>query len=199
MNINAEKLYLAGSAVLTIALLSTPASATKPVPVNTIVSNPATFKTNTSYTASGKMDKKMAVMLINLLRNPHLQVRAEVNGRPLQTISPQSQPKNPMNILANYTITGKTDRQTVLKLKRMLQSGRKLQINAQANFKTKMQRVAKAPTFQQPQYFTPSFTPFYSNVTPPTYVQGNIVWVPVLINKPLANVAIKKPEMIATN
>jgi len=199
MKMNAEKLYLASSAILTIALLSTPASATKSL--NT-ADKPSTFTANKSYTASGKMDRKMALMLTNLLRNPHLQVRAEINGKPLQTISPQvSINKSPMDVLTNYTITGKTDKKTVLKLKKMLQSGQPLDISAQVNFNTHTpRRVANAPRLQNPTHFMPSFTPFYSNISPPAYIQGNTVWVPVLINQtsaPIVNTTQQKAEMFA--
>lgn len=197
MKLNAEKLYLLSSAVFTVALVTTSASANKPI---NVISASNSFSDSTTYTASGTMDRKTAVMLTNLLRNPHLQVRAEINGQPLQTISPKPAMKNPMNILANYTITGKTDRKTVLRLKKLLQNNQYLQINAEANFNTNAQRVANVPTFQNYNRFIPSYTPFYSNVTPPTYLQGNTVWVPVLINQQsMINAPIVAPELIAGN
>jgi hypothetical protein len=182
MKINAEKLYLLSSAALTVALATTSASANKP----TIAFNaPNSLNDNATYTASGKMDRKTAVMLTNLLRNPHLQVRAKINGQPLQTISPKPAMKNPINILANYTITGKTDRKTVLRLKKLLQNNQHLQIQAEANFNNNTQRVVTAPKIQNHNRFIAGYTPFYSKVTPPAYVQGNTVWVPVLINEPI--------------
>ena len=197
MKLNAEKLYLLSSAVFTVALVTTSASANKPI---NVISASNSFSDSTTYTASGTMDRKTAVMLTNLLRNPHLQVRAEINGQPLQTISPKPAMKNPMNILANYTVTGKTDRKTVLRLKKLLQNNQYVQINAEANFNTNAQRVANVPTFQNYNRFIPSYTPFYSNITPPTYLQGNTVWVPVLINQQsMINAPIVAPELIAGN
>lgn len=201
MKVNSESIFLLSSAVLTVTLATTSASANKPITVTSASNN---FSSNTSYTASGKMDRKTAVMLTNLLRNPHLQVRAKINGQPLQTISPKAAMKNPINILANYTITGKTDRRTVLRLKKLLQNSQHLQINAEANFNTNAQRVANVPTFQNYNRFMPSYTPFYSNVTPPTYVQGNMIWIPVLINQQsMVNTPITMqsamPELIAGN
>jgi len=195
MKLNAEKLYLLSSAALTIALATTSASANKPTNAFSASNN---LSNNTTYTASGKMDRKTAVMLTNLLRNPHLQVRAKINGQPLQTISPKPAMKNPMNILANYTITGKTDRKTVLRLKKLLQNNQHLQINAEANFNKNTQRVAHAEINQVHNRFIAGYTPFYSNVTPPTYTQGNILWVPVLINQQsTVNAPIATPEMLA--
>ena len=196
MKLNAEKLYLAGSAIFTVALITTSASATKPVSITSSHNN---FSNNTTYTASGKMDRKMAVMLTNLLRNPHLQVRAEINGQPLQTISPKSSIKNPMDILANYTITGKTDRKTVLRLKKLLQNNQHLQISAEATFNANTPRVANVPILQKHPQLIAAYTPFYSNVMPPVYIQGNTVWMPVLINQPMAAAPIATPEMIAGN
>ena len=197
MKLNSEKLFLLSSAALTVALATTSVSANKPsMPTNVASSN--LVSNNTTYTASGTMDKKTALMLTNLLRNPHLQVRAELNGQPLQTISPKPAMKSPMSILANYTITGKTDRKTVLKLKKLLQNSQNLQINAEAKFNTNT-RIANTPAFQNRSQFIPGYTPFYSNRTPPTYVQNNIVWVPVLITQPIgsARAPISTPEMIA--
>ncbi len=204
MNFNSEKLFLLSSAVLTVALATTSASANKPINVTSASNNFNNFSSNTTYTASGKMDRKTAVMLTNLLRNPHLQVRAKINGQPLQTISPKPAMKNPMDILANYTITGKTDRKTVLRLKKLLQSNQGLQINAEASFNKKSQRTVYAPRAQNYNRFISGYTPFYSNVTPPTYVQGNVVWVPVLIHQqPMVNAPYimpsATPELIAGN
>ena len=194
MKLNAEKLYLLSGAALTVALATTSVSANKPT---NAFSAPNSLTNNTTYTASGKMDRKTAVMLTNLLRNPHLQVRAKINGQPLQTISPKPAMKNPMDILANYTITGKTDRKTVLRLKELLQNNQHLQINAEASFNKNTQRIAHAEKKQAHNHFVAGYTPFYSNVTPPTYVQGNTVWVPVLINQPMVNLPISTPEMLA--
>ena len=186
MKFNSENVFLLSSAALTVVLATTSVSANKQTNAN-IQKSPSN---NATYTASGTMNKKTAVMLTNLLRNPHLQVRAEINGRPLQTISPKPAMKNPINILSNYTITGKTDRATVLKLKKLLQNSQQLQITAEANFNKNTQRVANTPAFQ-------GYVPFYSNIRPPAYVQGNTLWVPVLINSPLGSIPAVTPEMFA--
>jgi hypothetical protein len=202
MKMNAEKLYLTASAVLTIALITTSASATKSVEITNAPSS-NNFSQDKTYTASGTMDKKMALMLTNLLRNPHLQVRAEINGQALQTINPNLSLKNPMDILANYTITGKTDRKTVLKLKRLLQNNQQLQISAKATFSNNTHNVAQhtnAPAFQSRPQFIPAYTPFYSNITPPAYIQGNTLWMPIMINQPTASVPRPNTaELIAAN
>lgn len=183
---------LLSTTLCVVAMLNNPASATK-MNEKASVSNP-------TYTSNGKMDKKTAIMLINLLRNPHLQVRASVNGQPLQTISPQTAAASmsrPTNVLVNYTITGKTSRANVLKLKRLMQNSKHISISAHANIRSNPQRMANTQRFQN-QFIT-GYTPFYSNVTPPTYIQGNVVWMPIPINNPVTALPNYSTEMFARN
>jgi len=195
---------LLGTAFCAVAMLNNPASATKAneAAENANISKQTSNKleSNSSYNANGSMDKKTAMMLINLLRNPHLQVRAEINGQRLQTISPeQATKKNLSNVLVNYTITGKTDRKTVLKLKKLMQNSKHIQISAHMNINTNQQRLVSAPRYQNYPQFIGGYTPFYSNSLPPVYVQDNTIWMPVPINTPLTKSSMTKPEMIAGN
>jgi len=193
------------TALCAVAILNNSASATKIEPNKiTNFSNQTSSKMapNTTYTANGKMDKKTAVMLVNLLRNPHLKVRATVNGQRLQTISPeQTIHKKLTDVFVNYTITGKTDRKTVLKLKRLMQNSKQIQISAHMNINTQQQRIMNIPRPQYNPQFIGGYTPFYANSLPPVYVQGNTVWMPVPVNMemnmPVTDSMEKTPEMIA--
>ena len=203
-----------GTALCAVVILNNSASAMKAVetqietqkttPKITHFSNRTTSKLiqNTTYTANGKMDKKTAVMLVNLLRNPHLQVRATVNGQRLQTISPkQTANKKLTDVFVNYTVTGKTDRKTVLKLKKLMQNSKHLQISAQMNINTNQQRITNTPRPQNHPQFIGGYTPFYASSLPPVYVQGNTVWMPIPVtmkmNTPVTQSITTTPEMIA--
>ena len=84
MKFSSKKIVLLSTAVCAISILASTASANK-----SVESKIAKVASTPSYSVNGKMNKKTAMMLINLLRNPHLQMRAEVNGQRLQTISPR--------------------------------------------------------------------------------------------------------------
>lgn len=196
------------TALCAVVILNNSASATKAVETQKVTnfSNQTASKLihNATYTANGKMDKKTAVMLVNLLRNPHLQVRATVNGERLQTISPQKTVNKKLtDVFVNYTITGKTDRKTVLKLKKMMQNSKHIQINAHMNINTNQQYIAKTntPSLKNHPQFIGGYTPFYANSLPPVYVQGNTVWMPVPVNMkmnlPVSQSLATTPEMIA--
>lgn len=130
-----------------------------------------------TYTASGTMSKKTAVLLTNLLRNPHLKVKAEVGNKIARRAS------NPTEVTVNYTITGKTDRQTALKLKRLLKNSNKIKISAHATVNLPNRLTGQRTLSQQPHQFNHSFIgayqPFYYNGRPPAYIQGNTIWYPV--------------------
>ena len=194
-----------GTALCAVIMLNNSASATKVETretVNFINQTSNKMAPNVTYTANGKMDKKIAVMLVNLLRNPHLQVRATVNGQKLQTISPeQTSNKKLTDVFVNYTITGKTDRKTVLKLKKLMQNSQHIQISAQMNINTNQQRIVNTPHTQNYPKFIGGYTPFYAKSLPPVYVQGNVVWMPIPVNMkmntPVTQSKVTKPEMIA--
>ena len=193
------------TALCAVAMLNNSASATKIETHKTINFSSQTSNKmvpNTTYTANGTMNKKTAVMLVNLLRNPHLQVRATVNGQRLQTISPeQTSNKKLTDVLVNYTITGKTDRKTVLKLKKLMQNSKHLQISAHMNINSNQQRIANTPRPQYQPQFIGGYTPFYASSLPPVYVQGNVVWMPIPVNMkmntPVTQSMATMPEMIA--
>ncbi len=193
------------TALCAVAILNNSASATK-IETHKIAntSNQASNQLipNATYTANGTMDKKTAIMLVNLLRNPHLKVRASVNGQRLQTINPEQTAKKKLtDAFVNYTITGKTDRKTVLKLKRLMQNSKQIQISAQMNINTQQQRIMNIPHPQYNPQFIGGYTPFYANSLPPVYVQGNTVWMPVPVNmevnRPVTDSMENTPEMIA--
>ena len=194
------------TALCAVVILSNSASATKVVETQEVTNfnnhTASKLVSNATYTANGKMDKKTAVMLVNLLRNPHLKVRATVNGQRLQTISPeQTTNKKLTDVFVNYTITGKTDRKTVLKLKRLMQNSKHIQISAQMNINTNQQRIVNIPRAQNHPQFIGGYTPFYAKSLPPVYVQGNTVWMPIPVNMemnmPVTQSMATTPEMIA--
>ncbi len=192
------------TALCAVAILGNSASATVETPKIANFSNQTSnnMAPNATYTASGKMDKKTAVMLVNLLRNPHLKVRATVNGQRLQTINPeQATSKKLTDVFVKYTITGKTDRKTVLKLKKLMQKSKHLQISAQMNINTNQQRTVNTPRTQNHPQFIGGYTPFYARSLPPVYVQGNTVWMPIPVNMemnmPVTQSMATTPEMIA--
>jgi hypothetical protein len=78
-----------------------------------------------------------------------------------------------------------------------MQNSKHIQISAHANIRANSQRMANAPRFQN--RFMTGYTPFYSNVTPPTYVQGNIIWMPIPINNPMTALPYTASEMFAEN
>ncbi len=125
-----------------------------------------------SYTASGTMSKKTALMLTNLLKNPHLTVKA-IAGK-----------KSARSNLVTYTITGKTSRANALKLKQLLQSNQEITMNVrpQTNMGNQRQlQVAQQQRLpsQNLQNFPGAYQPFYYYGRPPLFVQGNIVWYPI--------------------
>ena len=202
------------TALCAVVILSNSASATKAVETQKLTNfnnhTASKLVSNAMYTANGKMDKKTAVMLVNLLRNPHLQVRATVNGQRLQTVSPeQTTNKKLTDVFVNYTITGKTDRKTVLKLKRLMQNSKHIQISAHMNINTTQQRMVNTtqqrmvntPRPQNHPQFIGGYTPFYARSLPPVYVQGNTVWMPIPVNMemnmPVTQSMATTPEMIA--
>jgi len=89
------------------------ASANKADSVDKVASVPTDNKT---YTASGSTDIETAQMLVNLLRNPHLKVKAEVNTSKSKIAFPQNA-NDPV-----YTAHGKTDKQTALMLINLLRN-----------------------------------------------------------------------------
>lgn len=134
--------------------------------------------TSPTYTASGTMSKKSALLLTNLLRNPHLKVKAIAGNQ-----QPQSQAKRPMDVSVRYTIKGTTDRQTVLKLKRLLKNSKNIQIIAHANVNLPSRIVRQQPRsnaiVQPSRPFIGAYKPFYYKGTPPVYIQGNTMWYPI--------------------
>lgn len=168
------KLFTENGLILAAALVFTgAASANK----SDTIRLPAQLNTGTSYTAHGTMDKKTAMMVKYLLRNPHLQVKAEVHRH-----HPVAKPKT--DVTVNYTIKGTTDRQTVLKLKRLLQNSKHIKIIARANINAKPhmaqnQRPARVYPAPNMTRYVPAYTPFYYNGVPPVYIQGNTVYYPV--------------------
>ena len=90
------------------------ASANKADSVDKVASIPTDSKT---YTATGSTDVKTAQMLVNLLRNPHLKVKAEVNKTPKSKIAFPQNTNDPV-----YTAHGKTDKKTAQMLINLLRN-----------------------------------------------------------------------------
>lgn len=146
-----------------------------------------------SYTAHGKTDLKTATMLINLLRNPHLKVKAELH-------SSNTKSSNDMY----YSISGSTDKQTIKKLRALLQNNKQIQISVQKSNK-RSKNVAyttntrKQPQPQAQQYLYKNYSaivaqgmPFYHYGRPPVFIQGKTLWYPVIVAAPPSNVEVQK-------
>ena len=165
------------------------ASATNTVEVST----GKVINTTKTYTAHGSMNKKTALMIKYLLRNPHLRVEAYA-GRPTSQINRQV--NRSANINVSYTIKGKTDRKTALRLKKLFQNNKHISITANINYQpTKNPTLASnvvKPTYTT--YFS-EYTPFYYKGVPPVYTKGNMLMYPVRINE--RQIASKKDDTIS--
>jgi len=180
------KLFTENGLILAAALVFTgAASANK----SDTIRLPAQLNTGTSYTAHGTMDKKTAMMVKYLLRNPHLQVKAELH-RHRQPAKPKT------DVTVNYTIKGTTDRQTVLKLKRLLQNSKHIKITARANINAKPRLVQnQRPARARPTRYVPAYTPFYYNGKPPVYIQGNTIYYPIPVQSQAYQDQIEKQNI----
>ncbi len=83
---------------------------------NKVANEPAQITTDKTYVATGTTDAKTAKLLVNLLRNPHLKVKAEA-GLPVKNSAKSSTNDNKV-----YTAHGKTDRKTAMLLINLLRN-----------------------------------------------------------------------------
>ena len=138
-----------------------------------------------TYTAHGKVDQKTALLLVNLLKNPHLKVKAEVHKKV------KGNTVNTSNASVAYSISGKTDLNTIKKLKKLLENNKQVQMNVNSNNGMKLSGISLAgnakPSVQQYLYQDYSTIiskgkTFYHNGRPPVFIQGNTLWYPVAVN-----------------
>jgi len=132
------------------------------------------------YTVHGKTDKKTAQMLINLFRNPTSRVKAEVH--------PTAKQDN-----MRYSISGKTDIESIKKLKSLLKNNKQISITVQANSKTSspINLTANVSAHRTPhtqQYLYQNYSaiiargqPFNHSGRPPVFIQGSTLWYPVQV------------------
>ena len=132
-----------------------------------------------TYTAHGSMDKKTALMIKYLLRNPHLQVRA-YTGTHTSQMDRHVNKSSHLNV--TYTIKGKTDRKTALRLKKLFQNSKHISVTANITYQPISNTLTSntmPPTVTT--YFS-EYTPFYYKGIPPLYTKGNMLMYPVRIN-----------------
>ncbi len=129
-------------------------------------SSSITPNTQVSYTANGTMSKETALLLKRLLQNnKNLEIHAEVSTpRPSKYNNRLRNPKMPVEVSVNYTVTGKTTVANVRKLKRLLKTHKHIEIVAEANIDLNQ---AITTRFIQPttQYTQTSPNTYYPNST----------------------------------
>jgi len=166
-----------GVVILGVALLFTGvASATKTKDLQ----SPNVLSANTTYTASGTMSKQQAILLTNLLRNPHLRVKAEVGRQITARINNRSLSSAPV---ANptYSVSGTMSKKQAILLANLLR-------NPHLQVKADVGRLAvQHPSIRINDQFIGVYKPFNYNGRPPVYIQGNTLWYPV----PVATVTPK--------
>jgi len=170
MNDFSKNALIIGSAVL----LTTFASASK------TTKSTNTHASQSTYSATGTMSKKTALMLQGLLKNPHLSVEAHIGKHQTKATNQE----------ISYTIKGKTDRATALKLMKLLQTSQQITMTTSAHG---FQQTTQLQAMQANKQFTGAYQPFYYNGIPPIFAQGNVVWYPIPVVQYTTNHLIQAP------
>lgn len=120
-----KKLSAHGIIVCTGLLMTGITSAINASTAQSTIAAPTINYQNISYTASGKTDKKTAMLFQQLMKNNKgLEVHAEVVRNP----APKQNHQN-----FSYTARGKTDRKTALLFQQLMKNNKDLEVHAKVN------------------------------------------------------------------
>ena len=148
---------------------------------------------NISYTASGKTDRKTAMLFQQLIKNnKNLQIHAKVIKKPAPKRNRQ------VEVAVDHTVHGKTDMKTLRKLIKLFQTSEEVYVSATTNVRSNTAKRNPKMEVPKPQrnqdrynnsdsayaysYYPPVYSTAYAygyNGYPPIYIQGNTMWVPV--------------------
>ncbi len=146
-----------------------------------------------SYTASGKTDRKTAVLFQQLMRNnKNMQIHAEVAKRPVPQRDRQ------LEVAVNYTVHGKTDMKTLRKLIELFQNNKEVYVSATANVKTTKNTIKRTSGLKESK---PQKKPnLYNNSkTAYAYIDYPPVYYPVMKQAITPQIAPQYPQLSADN
>ncbi len=144
-----------------------------------------------SYTASGKTDRKTAMLFQQLMRNnKNLQIHAEVVKRPAPQRSRQ------LEVAVNYTVHGKTDMKTLRKLLKLFQSNKTVYVSATANVKMNTTKRTSEVEESKPQK-NPNL--YNNSKTANAYYGYPPVYYPVMTQAVATQIAPQYPVLSAEN